>query len=377
MTPKKLIIIVLAGAAVFAVVAAANLSKISVPPQKIYVAVEDAGIVSVIDPATQKVMKTIDLSRSHDGGKLTIAPHNIQVAPDNKTVWVTGNISGHENHSSIVTGAYAHGEENDALGLNEKDEIIVISPFTDRIIRRVPVALGAHLAHVVFSPDSAYAYVTAQQLNTVYKINTRSYGVEKEISLPDNSEPHGLRISPDGSAAYIANISGKNLGILRLESESYSFVTLDGQAIQTGVTPDGIFVVVTLYDTKRLAIYNTQDKSVNYVDLGGESKGPVQVYPTPDSRFVYVADQGYYFKEPSGKYIYKIDLIERRVVKEIEAGAGPHGVVIDVAGTRLYVTNLLSQDVSVIDTVRDEQIGTVRVGKGPNGISIWYNPNSK
>jgi len=35
----------------------------------------------------------------------------------------------------------------------------------------------------------------------------------------------------------------------------------------------------------------------------------------------------------------------------------------------------LSGDVSVIDTARDEEVKTIKVGKEPNGISIWYKNN--
>jgi len=31
----------------------------------------------------------------------------------------------------------------------------------------------------------------------------------------------------------------------------------------------------------------------------------------------------------------------------------------------------LSDDVSVIDTAKDEEVGRIKVGKFPNGISTW------
>jgi len=99
------------------------------------------------------------------------------------------------------------------------------------------------------------------------------------------------------------------------------------------------------------------------------------MYTTPDSQFVYLADQGYYLDQPEGNSVYKIDIAQKKVVKQIKVGRAPHGVVISREGRFVYVTNILGDDVSVIDTRTDKEIYKIRVGKEPNGISIW-NKNS-
>lgn len=300
---------------------------------------------------------------------MVYAPHNVQVAPDNLSVWVTANVSGYEGHGSqIISSANAHGEEENT---GEADEIIVINPKEDRILKRIPVATGAHLAHVVVSPDGALAYITGQKSDAIYKINARTYQIEKTIDTPSGSEPHGLRIASDGKTAYVAMLQGKALGMLDLITDELSMVSLDGAAVQTGVTPDGQYAVVSLYDTKKLAIYRVADKTLSYVELPQGAKGPIQMYSTPDSQFVYLADQGYYFEQPTSDRVYKIDLVAGIVVKEIRAGSAPHGVVVSPDGAFVYVTNLLSDDVSVIDTSTDTEVGRIPVGKEPNGVSFW------
>src|SRR3989338_9706388 len=59
--------------------------------EKIYVAVEEAGEIAVISVKDRAVIKRIDLSADMGGTKIGFMPHNVQVAPDNKTVWVTAN----------------------------------------------------------------------------------------------------------------------------------------------------------------------------------------------------------------------------------------------------------------------------------------------
>jgi YVTN family beta-propeller protein len=40
-------------------------------------------------------------------------------------------------------------------------------------------------------------------------------------------------------------------------------------------------------------------------------------------------------------------------------------------GKKVYVTNLLSDTISVIDTTTDTITNTIAVGEKTNGISIW------
>lgn len=342
----------------------------NLPQEKIYVAVEGDGKIAVLEPTRKKIIRFIDLSKDHMGGKLKYSPHNVQVAPDGNTVWVSANVAEHMNHSfKFVPFVHSHGDEDSIPG--ESDEVIVIDPKTDVIIQRIPIANDLHLAHVVLSVDSTKAYVTAQKRNAIYKIDVKSLKVVKMIETPEGSSPHGIRIAQDGSNAFIAMLDGKALGILDLTTDTYSQLSLEGAAVQTGVTPDGKIAVASIYDTKKLALYDIKTKNISYISLPNDSKGPLQMYPTPDSRFIYLADQGYYFDQPIGEKIYKIDVEQRIVVKEIAAGKAPHGVVVSKDGKWVYITNLISGDVSIIDTNSDSETARIKVGKEPNGISIW------
>ncbi|MEK7636354.1 MAG: YncE family protein [Patescibacteria group bacterium] len=340
--------------------------------EKIYVAAEGDGAINIIDSATRQVIRTVDLSVGHEGGIVKFHPHNVVVAPDGKSVWITANAGKHEGHSQgLVNSAYAHGANESGV---EPDEVIVLDPWSrDEIINRIETDIGAQLAHVAVSADGSYAYVTAQKRGVVYKIDAKSKKIISEVSFAIGSEPHGLRISSDGARAFIAVLKGKALGILDLSKNTMTMtsVSLRGAAVQVGITPDGKYAVASLYDTKELAVYDTQSGAVSYIALPASSKGPIQMYSTPDSKFFYLADQGYYFSQPTSEWVYKIDIENRTVIKEIKAGQAPHGVVVSKDGKFAYITNLLSNDVSVIDAVADTEVARVPVGKEPNGISIW------
>src|SRR3989344_6561015 len=59
--------------------------------EKVYVAVEGSGEIAVLDMQTRQVLKRINLSEEKNGMTVGYMPHNVQVAPDNKSVWVTAN----------------------------------------------------------------------------------------------------------------------------------------------------------------------------------------------------------------------------------------------------------------------------------------------
>ena len=147
---------------------------------KIYVAVEEAGEIAVIDAKNRNVVKRIDLSAEIGGMKIGFMPHNVQVAPDNKTVWVTANaMDMNKDKVSFfriqkVSADEGHGEEG---GMKASDEIIVIDPLTDKIIKRIEMGTDLHLSHISLTPNSNYAIAAAQTKGIVYKINAKTYEV--------------------------------------------------------------------------------------------------------------------------------------------------------------------------------------------------------
>lgn len=325
--------------------------------EKAYVAVEGGWNVAVINMDSKKLFKKIDLSEKRDGVRVFYMPHNVEVAPDNKTVWVTAN---------------AMGGMKMGTAFDNYDQIIVIDPVSDTIVKRVDMGKKLMLSHIVLTPDNSYALAVSQMKDVIYKINAKTFEIERQIEVKKGGMPHGLRISPDGKTAYIALMSGKSMGILDIEKMTLEEIPLKGEAVQTGVTPDGKYALASIYDTKSLAIYEIESGKLSYIDLPESSKGPVQIYPTPDSRFVYVADQGYYFNQPKNNLVYKIDLLKIEPTKEIKVGDAPHGVIVSPDGKTILVTNLLSKDVSIIDVGTDVEIKRIKVGERPNGISLWY-----
>jgi YVTN family beta-propeller protein len=342
--------------------------------EKVFVANEASGTISAIDASTLKEIERVSLTIKHEGARVEYGPHNVQVV-GNK-VLVTANIAHKESESGehgdhemsaadmkIPTGVIAvaaHGEEETEQE-DHPDQLVIIDAKSNKITNRIDLDIGAHLAHVV--SDGTFAYITATNSELLYKVNLET-GSYVPIILPKDSMPHGIRLTPDGKTGIIAGMMG-DLLLINLETKNITTIKLPGKGVQAGIA--GNIAMVSVFDTKQLALYDMTSGEMSFVDLP-DSKGPVQMYQTPDNKYVYVADQGVYFDQPQGSVTYKIDLAERKVIASIDTGIAPHGVVVSPDG-RVWVTNLNGNSVTLIQN--DKKIKEIEVGAAPNGISYW------
>ncbi len=335
------------------------------PDEKVYVALEGEGAVAVLDPATEKVLSAIGLVEETKQGTVRYMAHNVQVTPNGTAVLVTANVEeGMDMEESPMQDMEAaHG----AL----YDQLIMINPENDTITRRIPIDTDSHLAHVVATADGRTAYVTLQEKGFVYVVDLERGVVTDKINLGEESGPHGLRLIPDGKQLVVALLDGRGVAFVDTITNVVRIAKLPGAVVQAAVTQDGTYAFASVYDTKEVAWFSMRSDERGTVSLPEGARGPVQLYPTPDSKYLYVADQGYYFDQPQGNTVYRIDVGTKSVDQSISGGAAPHGVVVNKSGASVYVTNLLSGDVSVIDTASQKEVSRIRVGKMPNGISVW------
>lgn len=309
----------------------------------VYVASEDDGTISVITAHNGNVT-TIDLMENSE----MYMPHNVQVAPDGNTVWATGM----------------------PMSASANEQVIVIDPAANKIIKRINVGTDQHIAHVVLDSESNFAYVTAKESNQVIKISVSSLQETTRFDLGANREPHGMRYH--NGKLYVANMGAKSVSIIDAATSVIEEIPLGGIAVQTAVLPDGSFVFVSLYDTKEVARVDMQTKAVTKISLPADAKGPIQLYPTPDSKLLYVCDQGGIGSDPVSNKVFVIDIAASVVTSTIITGNKTHGVVVNNTGTKAYVTNSNDNTVSVIDIAAQTVIETIAVGNGPNGISCRY-----
>ena len=320
-------------------------------PGKVYVADEEANTVSVIDAASFKKIRSIPVGQG---------PHNVQVAPDGKLVWVTNN---GEPGMAVEKPAHEGMPKSSGGAMAGGGAVWVIDTATDRVVAKVPV--GMHPAHVVVTPDGRHAYVANGGENTVSVVDIPAQRVVGTI--PVGASPHGLRISPDGKRAWVANLKGGTVSVIDTRTrKQIARIAVGKGPAQVGFTPDGRLGFVSLSEENRVAVIDPASRKViRKVSVGTV---PIQVYATPDSRLLFVANQG--TREKPGSTVSIIDLKTFKIVATVETGSGAHGVVVDRDGRHAFVTNTYANTVSVLDVVERKVIATVPVGGGPNGVSV-------
>ena len=150
---------------------------------KVYVADEESNTISVIDAASFKTIGHIAVGQG---------PHNVQVTPDGRQVWVTNN--GEPGKAARKTpGQGMPKSEHGAMA--GAGEVWAIDTASDTVVAKVPV--GMHPAHVVVAPDGRYAYITNGGENTVSVVDISALRVV--ASIPVGASPHGIRISPNAN----------------------------------------------------------------------------------------------------------------------------------------------------------------------------------
>lgn len=312
---------------------------------KVYVANGEGGSLSVIDLEHNNATTTISLSNS---AGVKYNPHNVQVAPDGKSVWASGT----------------------PIDTTEQDQLIVIDPATNKITHRISVGTNLDLVHVVLDNKSKNAFVTAGAVNKVFQVDANDYRIVRSFALGPQNKPHGMRYS--NGKLYVANMGSKSMSIINVADGKITEVPMGGMAAQVAVTRNDNFIFISLYDTREVVGYNRQNGQLTRIQLPQGSQGPIQIYATPDSKLLYVADQGELMDRPISNKVYVIDIHSAKVVNTITVGQKAHGVVVSQDGKTAYVTNSAANTVSVIDVATQKVTTTVNVGEGPNGISYWY-----
>ncbi len=325
---------------------------------RVFVADEAGGTISVLDHPSMSRIATIDLTEVRDGSTMAFAPHNVQVAPDGRSVWVVA--------PAVADPSDPHGHG----GTEPLEEAVVLDPQTLEVRARIDLGTGLHVAHVVLDPESRFAYVTANEASAVLRIDARTYEVVGRYQLGAGHAPHGLRYCE--GHLYVANMDGHSLSIIEPNAGEIVEVPVGGVAVQTACVPGGRFVFASLYDTREVVRYDIASREITRIPLPVGSEGPVQLYPTPDGSTLYVCDQGLLLDRPASNRLYEIDVSSATVAATITVGAGAHGVVVSDDGLTAFVSNIADASVSIIDTQARRVVATVPVGQRPNGIAHWH-----
>ena len=142
------------------------------------------------------------------------------------------------------------------------------------------------------------------------------------------------------------------------------------------ITADNRFVWSVNPDNNSVSVFQVANDANRKVAEIGVGKEPWCVAITQGRDRNHYKDRGHddakvYVTNMVSGTVSVIDAARRKVVDEIKVGTEPNGCALTPDGRKLFVANQSSRTISVIDTRRDRVIETIRgVGTKPHGIAI-------
>src|SRR5690606_10745654 len=208
-----------------------------------------------------------------------LGPHNVDLTPDGKLLLAVGDPATEGDHES---DGHGNGEEAAAEGL-----LVILDP-QNIAAPKATVAVGSHPAHVV-ADRQGRAFVSLAGGDEIAVVDLAKAEVIGRIATGDY--PHGLRLSPDGTQLYVANVEDGSESVIDTQALSeVARIPVGTAPVQVGFTPSGDQVYVSLRDENRVAVIDTSTRQVtNRIEVG---PNPIQMFATADGAYVYVANQG-------------------------------------------------------------------------------------
>jgi DNA-binding beta-propeller fold protein YncE len=180
--------------------------------------------------------------------------------------------------------------------------------------------------HMDFSADGRYLIATCEFSDQLIKVDVQAQKVVGVLTMPGGSIPQDVKLSPDGSVFYVADM-GRG-GVWKVSGAPLRVLGF----IRTGAGTHGL-------------------------------------YASRNARFLYATNRA----EGS---ISVISFATRRVVKKwrIPGGGSPDMGNVSADGKVLWLTGRWNGVVYAIDTRSGKLLKEITVGSSPHGLCVWPQP---
>jgi len=299
-------------------------------PTRVYVPNHTSNTVTEIDPKTFKITRTIPMKAG---------PQHIVPSWDLKTLWVNNNEGNYLTPIDPMTGlagkpVYVHDPYNlyftpngkYAVVMAEADKQIVFRDPHTMAIKKVLKVPCEGVNHADWTKDGNYFLASCEFSGSVIWINTAKMEIEKVMELPTtyakHPMPQDIKISPDGSTFYIADMMSNGIWVMKTEKLG------EFSLIKTGVEAHGMYVN---RDSKSMLITNRGEGSVSVLRFSDNAliaKWKIPGGGSPDMGGISADGTQFWV---SGRYngvVYVFDIVNGKFLRAIKVGKEPHGLAI-------------------------------------------------
>jgi YVTN family beta-propeller protein len=299
-------------------------------PERVYVPNHTSNTLTEIDPKTFKIIRTIKMKRG---------PQHVVPSWDLKTLWVNNNEGNYLTPIDPMTGlagkpVYVHDPYNlyftpngkYAIVMAEADKQLVFrDPHTMAIKKTLPVPCSG-VNHADWTKDGNHFLVSCEFSGTLLWVNTAKMAIEKVMKLPITANkspmPQDVKISPDGSTFYIADMMSD--GVWVMKSDKVGAFTL----IKTGKAAHGMYVT---RDSKTLLITNRGEGSVSVLRFSDNAliaKWKIPGNGSPDMGGISADGTQFWVSGRYNNVVYVFDIVHGKFLRSIKVGKEPHGLAI-------------------------------------------------
>lgn len=363
---KEVVLRFLAGGLLVGVVTGATLTAEGVAWEAseglLYVCNQDDASVAVIDVATQRVVRTVDLQAL--GFSANARPHHIAVEPDGSHWYV----------SLIGEGKVAK--------LDRDGRLVATAPF------ETPGMLALHPADdLLFVGRSMTAVNPPRRIGLITRSDMSID--EVDIFFP---RPHAMALNSNTGIVYTASLGVNQIAAVDAATERVELTDVDGPPhalMQFALSPDGRTLAVSGELSHTVIFFDLSEdpmrpKRVATVDVAAQPFDPVF---TKDGRTLWLGNK-------AANRITGIDVATHAVttVHDDPRIRQPHGATISADGRWVFISNTnIREDhsmhggdqtqhaapvhggrgsIAIIDAATGELVNVVEVGNNATGIAF-------
>jgi YVTN family beta-propeller protein len=315
--------------------------------------------LSVVDPATMKVIGKVPSGPD---------PHEVAASADGRVAYISNYGAGRGGFNTLTVGDLVgfkplppvdlgplrgpHGMDSAGGKIYFTAEVAKAVGRYDPATKQIDLVIGT-------GRDITHMVVVSKDLRRIFTVDVRS-ATATVIESTAQGQPTGR-----GGGRFAPGADDWTVTSIKVGEPADDFEGFD-------VSPDARELWTASPRTGRIAIVDVAGKKLlETVDAG--VTGANRVKFTPDGRRVLVSRLSIPAGATGGSIVV-FDAASRKEVKQINAGAGVGGILMQPDGARAYGASSRDHSVVVIDLKTLEVIGKIDAGRNPDGLA-WAPPS--
>ncbi len=325
---------------------------------RVYTADQVSNTVSVIDPATNRLL-----------GQLRLGSERLSPLPS--PAFVLGALYGGE----INVHGLGYSPDHRLLNVvsTATNAVTIVETATNRVKGTVYVGRNPHEGF--FTPDGRELWVSVRGENYVSVIDpVRMRETRRIVTAPG---PSMIVFRPDGRVAFVNHSFTPELDVVDVASGRVlaRVPVVSPFSPDLVITQDGAQVWMTHKDVGKVTVVNARTYAVEGVIETGPITNHVMIAgPGGGTRAGGASAGDFAYVTVCTENAVKVYRRDRTPVTTIPVGACPHGIWASGDGTRVYVGLQQGDGVEVIDTRTNVVVAEIPMGQSPQ--ALVYVPNA-